>query len=245
MLVEDVLKQRRVTPLTAHEKRALESAIAEVRDHGPREILVRQGQPCHESILLLDGLISRHVDGRDGSRQLVAIQVPGDFVDLHGFPLKVLDHDVGTVTPCRIALVPHARLDPLVEAMPALARKLWFLTLIDAAIHRAWMLRIGRLKAIARVAHLLCEINLRLRVVGLSDGRQFPLPLTQTDIGEICSLTAIHVNRMLRELRDSGLCTFRNARVDIHDLPALARLGAFEPDYLYLQPQATAGMAGA
>lgn len=245
MLVDDVLSRRRLCVPSFEELSALEQGISEIRDYAPRSTIVRQGEPCHHSTLLLEGLVSRHVDGRDGNRQLVAIQVPGDFVDLHAFPLKVLDHDVGSMTACRVALVPHAHLDRILHQMPGFARKLWFLTLIDAAIHRAWLLRIGRLRAVARVAHFLCEINLRLQVVGRSNGHDFPLPLTQADLGTICGLTAIHVNRVLRELRNLELCTFRAFRVEIHDLTRLMQLGAFEPDYLYLQPDAVAGNSAA
>ena len=182
------------------------------------------GDPARERFLA--------VAAEQGS-QLVSIQVPGDFVDLHGYPLRVLDHDVGTLTETEVALVTHAHLDALVAEEPALARKLWFSTLLDAAIHREWIFKLGRLPSHGRVAHFLCETECRLRAVGLSSGARFELPLTQPDIAEVCGLTSIHVNRVLRDLRERGFVTVRGGIVSIHDGIALARLAEFDPTYLY------------
>lgn len=245
MFVKHVLKSRRGAELTDAERAIVEAAVSDVRQVPARQTLVSQGIPVHFSTLLIDGLMSRYVDGRDGMRQLVAVQVPGDFVDLHAYPLKVLDHDVGTLTAVRIGLVPHTSLDAIQREHPDLARKLWFLTLLDAAMHRKWVFRLGRLKAIARIAHFLAETNARLMVVGLSDGHRYMLPLTQFDLGEICGLSAVHVNRVMRELRDRGLCTFRSSQVEIHDLPGLVRLGEFEPSYLYLTDEMNHRLAAA
>ncbi len=118
--------------------------------------------------------------------------------------------------------------------MPQLGRKLWFATLIDAAIHRAWLFRLGRLDAIGRVAHFLCETNARLVSAGLSDGRRFALGITQADLAEICGLTNVHVNRVMRQLREEGLCVFRSSLVEIPDPERLAARGQFDPAYLYI-----------
>ena len=94
------------------------------------------------------------------------------------------------------------------------------------------------------LAHLLAETNARLVAVGLSDGRNFDFPLTQFDVAEICGMTAIHVNRVLRQLRERNLCTLRNGRVEIHDLAGLTRLGEFEPGYLYLSGEIASRVMG-
>ncbi|XHR99033.1 hypothetical protein ACFB49_06270 [Sphingomonas sp. DBB INV C78] len=183
--------------------------------------------------------MSRYIDDRNGLRQLVAVHVPGDFVDLHAFPLKVLDHDVATMTAATVAIVPHAELDAITREMPQLTRKLWFATLVDAAIHRAWLFRLGRLDAIGRVAHFLCETNARLVSAGLSDGHRFALGFTQTDLAEICGLTNVHVNRVMRYLRGERLCVFRSSLVEIIDPERLVARGQFDPAYLYIDDRAT------
>jgi CRP-like cAMP-binding protein len=111
---------------------------------------------------------------------------------------------------------------------------LWELTIIDAAIHRHWSYRIGALRALAAVANFLCEMELRLRLAGRSEDGQFRLPLKQTDIGEACGATPVHISRMLRELREAGLCTVENGLVTIPDRGALRKVGRFDPQFLYL-----------
>ncbi|WP_189338377.1 Crp/Fnr family transcriptional regulator [Sphingobium sp. SCG-1] len=234
MLTERFLKDKRGAALDAEERDLLESAISEVRTFGPRATLVWAGDRVNHSTLLVEGFMSRYIDDRNGLRQLVAVHVPGDFVDLHAYPLKVLDHDVATMTTVTVAIVPHKKLDAITETRPMLARKLWFATLIDAAIHRGWLFRLGRLDAVGRVAHFLCETNARLVSAGLSDGHRFSLDVTQTDLAEICGLTSIHINRVLRHLREEGLCLFRASLVEILDAERLAARGQFDPAYLYI-----------
>jgi len=230
----ELFLRSRSTTLDAAERARLESAISEVRTYGRRQTVIRHHTPLDVSLYLVRGYMCRYIDNNQGDRQLVSIQVPGDFVDLHGYPLKLLDHDVATLTDVDVAVCRHVDLDLLVAEEPILARKLWFSTLLDAAIHREWIFKLGRLPSHGRVAHFICETELRLRAVGLSDGQRFALPLTQPDIAEICGLTSIHVNRVLRDLRERDLATVRSGFVEIHDGRGLARMGEFNPAYLYV-----------
>ena len=234
MLTERFLRNKRNVSLSLGERECLEAAISEVQTIEPGRVLVKAGDKLDHSTLLIDGIMSRHIDDHNGLRQLVAIHVPGDFVDLHAYPLKTLDHDVASMTTAVVGMVPHGKLDDIISERPQLGRKLWYATLLDAAIHRAWLFRLGRLAAVGRVAHFLCETNARLAAVGLSDGRQFPLALTQTDISEICGLTHVHVNRVMRQLREERLCIFRSSVVEILDPVGLAARGQFDPTYLYI-----------
>lgn len=234
MLTDRFLMNRRNVSLSPGERECLEAAISEVRRVEPRRILVKAGDTLDHSTLLVEGIMSRHIDDKNGLRQLVAIHVPGDFVDLHAYPLKTLDHDVATMTTTTVGLVPHRKLDDIIAARPQLGRKLWYATLLDAAIHRGWLFRLGRLAAVGRVAHFLCETNARLAAVGLSDGRQFPLALTQADISEICGLTPVHINRVMRQLREERLCIFRSSIVEVLNTAGLAARGQFDPSYLYI-----------
>lgn len=234
MFTERFLKDKRGVSLTSEERDGLEAAIFEIRTFPPRKTIVHAGDRLNQSTLLIEGFMSRYIDDRNGLRQLVAVHVPGDFVDLHAYPLKVLDHDVATMTAATVAIVHHSKLDALFAGMPQLERKLWFSTLIDAAIHRAWLFRLGRLDAIGRVAHFLCETNARLVSAGLSDGRRFALGITQADLAEICGLTNVHVNRVMRQLREEHLCVFRSSLVEIPDPGRLAARAQFDPSYLYI-----------
>ncbi|KTT76655.1 Crp/Fnr family transcriptional regulator [Sphingomonas endophytica] len=234
-VTKDFLRGRGREAMTDAEKDVLESAVERIEELPARTIVVRRGEPVTFSTLLLDGTMCRYMDARDGFRQLVALQVTGDFVDLHGYPLRRLDHDVGTLTDTRVAIIPHQRIDRILIEFPHLTRLLWRSTLLDAALHREWIFRIGRLDAAGRLAHFLLETYHRLRVVGRADGGSFDFALTQQDLGEALGLTSVHVNRMLRRLREGGLAEFSRGTVRILDHDRLARIGEFDPDYLYLE----------
>lgn len=244
MLTEKVLRNRSGGELPADERTILEGALSSSRVLPAGHVAVRQGEPVDISILLVDGFMTRHIDAADGRRHLVGVHVPGDFVDLHAYPLKRLDHDVAALTDVTIGVVRHTELARIQQTHAHLTRRLWFITLLDAAIHRQWIYRLSSLNAVARVAHFLCEMNARLLAVGLSDGGSFELPMTQVDYGEVCSLTNVHVNRVLRQLREMNLCTVRQSHVQIHDLKALVELGQFDPLYLHLNDPTAARAVG-
>lgn len=237
MFTDKYLRRRKET-LTDAERVVLEDSVAKAVELPPRKVVVEAGTLLSQSTLLVDGFMCRYIDDRNGFRQLVAVHVPGDFVDLHGYPLRRLDHDVAALTMTTVAIVPHGSLDRIIEQYPAMARKLWYSTMIDAAIHRAWLFRLGRLDAGGRIAHFLCEMSARLEAVGLSDGRRFALGLTQADLAEICGLTSVHTNRVLRTLREENIVTVRSSQVEIHDPARLRRLGQFDAAYLYLDDAA-------
>ncbi len=219
--------------MSAEERRVLEDGASEVKTYPGRHQLVRRGQPIHHSMFLVDGFVSRYMDDREGYRQIVSVHVPGDFVDLHGFPTGRLDHDIATLGPVRVAIFDHDQLTRITEEHPRLGRFLWFATLIDAAMHREWIFRLGRLGAEGRLAHFFCELNARMEAVGLAQDGRFTLALTQPELAEACGLTGVHVNRTLRTLREEGLMNFRSGEVTILDQKRLAAVAEFEPDYLY------------
>jgi CRP-like cAMP-binding protein len=221
--------------LSAEEEKVFVDSIGEVREIPAHRTIVRSGTTLSHSTLLLDGFACRYKDLSEGERQIQEVHVSGDYVDLHGFLLKTLDHNVGALSDVRIALVPHEALRAITEEHPHLARMLWFSTLLDAAIHRERILSIGRRNAASRIAHLLCELYLRLQLVGLAGDLRYELPLTQTDIADASGLTPVHVNRMLKRLRDDGLLTFRGGDVAIHDWDRLVREAEFDPSYLNLE----------
>ncbi|NYD89927.1 Crp/Fnr family transcriptional regulator [Sphingomonas melonis] len=219
--------------MTPEERRVLEDSATSVKHYPARHHLVRRGEPVDTSMMLIEGYVTRYMDDREGYRQLVSVHIPGDFVDLHGFPTGRLDHDVGTLGPVKMALFDHQTLVGITERHPSLTRFLWFATLIDAAMHREWIFRLGRLGAEGRLAHFFCELYARLEMVGLARDGQFDLPLTQPDLAEACGLTGVHVNRTLRTLRERNLLTFKSGRVEILNHAGLCAAAEFASDYLY------------
>jgi CRP-like cAMP-binding protein len=233
MITGRFLMGRQRGALSGEEKQAIEDTMSEVRSYPARQDVVCRNEQVDFSTYLIEGYMCRYMDDRRGYRQLVAVHVPGDFVDLHAFPMKRLDHDVATLGPVKIAIFPHEALATLCERLPRVARMLWFSTLLDAAMHREWIFRLGRLGAEGRLAHFFCELAVRLRFVGLNDDGRFALPLVQADIAEACGITSVHANRVLRQLRETGLMTFKNGQVALLDEPALRRMAEFDEQYLY------------
>jgi len=221
--------------LSSEEAGVLAGMVADVRNFPADALLVPSNVPLDQCVLLVDGMVCRYKDLDTGQRQILELHVPGDFVDLHSFVLKRLEHNIASLTPVRMAIVPHARMKEVTERHPHLARMLWFSTLLDAAINREWILSMGRRSAIARVAHIFCEVRVRLELVGLCADGRYTLPLTQIDLADASGLTPVHVNRMLRKLRDDRLLTFRGGDVIIHDREKLERVAEFKPDYLFLE----------
>ncbi|MET3710236.1 CRP-like cAMP-binding protein [Sphingomonas trueperi] len=222
--------------ISAAEEAALRGTIVDTVTHPAGRTIVRSGEELNFSTLVLDGFIGRYKDLKNGTRQITHVHVPGDFADLHGFTLKRLDHALLALTPCTIARASHARLREITETQAHLTRVMWFSTNVDAAIHREWEVSLGRRSAIQRAAHLFCELHVRLGVVGHAEAERYRFPISQAELAECLGLTPVHVNRVLRDLRERGLVEFRNGLVAFQDLPGLKRLAEFDPGYLYLDP---------
>ncbi|MEN7536030.1 Crp/Fnr family transcriptional regulator [Aurantiacibacter flavus] len=220
--------------LSEHEGDLIASHLQEVIELKAGDYLAREGQKIGFSSLILEGFAARFKETATGERQIMEVQIPGDFVDLHSYPLEVLDHSIAALTPCKVARLPHRALTRLIEDHPRFARILWFATMVDASMHREWLLNIGTRNGMARIAHLMCEIYSRSQLVGLTDGGKFRFPLSQTQIGECLGYTQMHVNRMLKKLRQCGLIAGTGQVVDILDWEGLRQLAEFDPAYLYL-----------
>ncbi|GAA4028914.1 hypothetical protein GCM10022281_05010 [Sphingomonas rosea] len=223
--------------INAEEERVIRSLPDAVLECAADETIVLAGVAQSYSRILLSGVTGRHKGLKNGSRQITELNFAGDPIDVHSFTLKRLDHDIVSFSQCTFARIPHQKLWEMTERYPRLALIYWFGTNLDAAIHREWELSLGKRRAIVRMAHMYCELNARLQIVGLSDGRQFRLPLNQAELGECLGTTVVHTNRTLRQLRECGLCDHRGDIVTIHDLAKLSALAEFDPAYLYLEKQ--------
>lgn len=234
MIEKHLLKLRARDDLSADEEKAIRDLVANVVELPADRTFIRAGQELRESTLLLEGWMARAKDLPNGQRQICELHLAGDFADLHAFTLKHLDHEIITITRCTVAMVPHERLKHVTERFPHLTRIFWFMTNIDAAIHREAAVSLARRSARSRMAHLFCEMLIRLRIVGLTDGDAYDFPLTQVELGEVLGLTSVHVNRTLQELRRMELVELEGRRLTILDLEQLTRVAEFDAAYLYL-----------
>jgi CRP-like cAMP-binding protein len=185
--------------------------------------------------LILEGWAARYKILPDGRRQFTAFLIPGDFCDLHVTILKQMDHGILALTSVTVASIPHGEMNELTESRPELTRALWWATLVDEGVLRAWLVNLGRREAYERVAHLMCEMHARMKNVGLVHGGAFELPLTQEQLADALGLTAVHVNRMLKRLRDEGLIRTGSKTLTILDADALGKASGFDPSYLHAQ----------
>ena len=235
MITVHLKKLRRRIEISSDEERAIRAAVGEIRTIPADQVLIRTGEELSSSMLLLDGWLARSKDLPGGERQVTELHVAGDFADLHGFTLKRLDHDVSTLSDCKIAMVPHEQIQELIEKFPRLGRIYWFSTNMDGAIQRELSLSLGQRSAISRMAHLFCELYVRLDVVNKTSSSGYAFPLTQRELSECLGLTVVHANRTLQELRRRGLVELENRRLKILDRTGLEGLADFDPTYLYLE----------
>jgi len=136
--------------------------------------------------------------------------------------------------------VPPEELGALCKRSPAIARALRIDGLVTAAIQREWTVNLGQRTARERLAHMMCEIFMRLDTVGLAEGTRCEMPLTQCDLGEASGMTSVHVNRTLQELRREGLISLSHRILTIPDFAALADVAMFAGGYLHLDERALA-----
>lgn len=216
------------------EQRALAEAADERLVFNTGENLTLEGSRPTHSMLVTSGYTCRYKMLPDGQRQIMAIHLPGDFVDLHSFLLKQMDHSVGALSPSTVITFPHERLVTLTERFPHLTRMLWLLTVLDGAIHREWLVGMGRLSALERVAHLLCEIYSRLVSINIARDNQFNLPITQAALADSAGISTVHVNRVLQELRQGGYLIWDGGMLKILDWDRLKTLAKFDDNYLHL-----------
>lgn len=226
------LKGRARHALSAEERATIEDMIGDVERLDHNHTILKSGVLANASTFLLEGWIAR-MTWRDGRRHIVSLQVPGDFVDLHAFALKRLDHDVVTIGPAKVGYVDHDRLEEIIAGQPHLGRMLWFATLLEAARHREWILTMEHMALDGRFAHLLAEIWHRLNFVGLAEEDGYAMPLTQVEMADACGTTPVHLNRIVRQLREAEIVSLSRGRVTIHDRARLEETAKFDPRYLY------------
>jgi CRP-like cAMP-binding protein len=216
------------------------SAIAGL-PHARRHInanayILREGEPPRPTCsLLISGMAFRHKLTVEGARQIVSIHLPGELLDLQHLFLKVADHSVQALTETETAEIDRAALQYLFLERPSVARALWVDGLIEASVFREWVLNVGRRDAKARIAHILCELAVRMRGAGLiAESENFVLPMTQEQLGDATGLTSVHVNRTIKALSAEGLINHGGRSISIANWKSLREVGDFNPLYLHL-----------
>lgn len=224
-----------IAHLREDDKFLLKELCRDVRTIDAKRDIISHGDRPDHVHLIVDGWASRYKMLPNGSRQIVAFLIPGDFCDLHVAVLGQMDHGIAALTRCRVAYIVSRDLDELTSHHNGLTKALWWSTLVDESVLRSWVVNAGRRSAHERIAHLFCEMHYRMRLAGLGDDYRFDMPVTQDELADATALTAVHVNRTLQALRKEGLIEFRGGVLRVLDIRRLQDAAGFDADYLHLQ----------
>ena len=221
--------------LTEADREALSALTLRIRKVPARTDLISEGDPPNSVHLILDGYACRYKVLPDGQRQIMAYLVPGDFCDLNVFILDQMDHNIGTISACQVVDIPRQAIVEITDDHPRVTQALMWCALVDEAVLREWLVNVGGRPANLRIAHLICELLLRLEAVGRVTGNSFSFPFTQIDIADTMGLSNVHVHRTLRDLRLLGLIALKRRTLTILDVPRLKALCGYNPNYLHLK----------
>ena len=221
--------------LSAADRAILSRAAAErVRNFAPRIDIAREGDRPRDVHLILAGWACRYKQLEDGRRQIVSFFLPGDICDLNVFILCEMDHSIGTITSVTIADLSREFFDEIFVGHPRITTAFWWEGLVNSAIQREWTMSLGQRTASERMAHLFCEIFLRLRLAGLTREDSCDFPLTQADLADAMGLSKVHVNRTLQELRSAELIILKGKILIVPNLEQLMNVGLFNANYLHI-----------
>ena len=215
---------------------ALLSAVSNVRNVSAHTDVVRDGDVCSHVHILVEGFACRYKIVEGGRRQILGFLVPGDVCDSHLFVLDRMDHSIMTLAEAKVALVSRETMRSLASDHPAVHQAIVWSTLVDAAVSREWLANMGRRSPDRRIGHLLCEILLRLKAVGLADEQRFAFPITQADLGDTMGLSTVHVNRTLQNLKEKKLIQWRRGLFEVLDLARCQHYSDFDSSYLRCHP---------
>ncbi|MFZ2101077.1 MAG: Crp/Fnr family transcriptional regulator [Oricola sp.] len=228
----------RLLSIMAPEQKLGDDEIAVIRQirpkiglYAPRVEISVHGERSDTTYIVNSGWGCTYIDLPDGSRQIADFLLKGDIIGLRAIGSN-WEESFYAIAELEVLELPTDELNRALSAAPSLAVRFLFALARNSAIRGEHIVNIGRRSAAVRLAHLLLELGTRLENVGLADADGYDCPLTQHDLADALGLTAIHVNRMLRELRQSSLLSFRNGKVKFVNKDSLARFASFEADYL-------------
>jgi CRP-like cAMP-binding protein len=223
--------------LSAEDRQAILSLPYKVRTLEPSTYIIREADPPTSCGVLVSGFAYRQKLTGDGSRQIVALHIPGDSVDFQNLFLDVADHSVQMLTRGEVAFINRNDLQDLARSRTGIGHAILVKLLVEASVFREWVLNVGRRDARVAMAHLLCEFAVRLEAEGLAEEYRYELPMTQEQLADALGLTPVHVNRTLKALEAEGLITRNKRMVSFPNWQKLREAGDFNQRYLHLEPQ--------
>jgi CRP-like cAMP-binding protein len=201
---------------------------------GRGETIIEEGEKVRDIHLIVTGLATRSKSLPDGNRQLMAFLVPGDLCDVEVFVLEAMDHDIVAVSDTTCVMIPAKVIEDLLTENSNITKGLWWSTMTDSAVLRQWIVGHGSRDARERIAHLFVELLIRYRIVGETTDDSFAFPMTQEELADATGMTAVHVNRVLQQLRSENLIELKGKTLTILDPDRLQEIAQFDANYLHL-----------
>jgi CRP-like cAMP-binding protein len=220
--------------LTQEEKAAVLDLSGQVKQFAPHIDIVRLGEEVDHACLVVEGLVGRFGQNRDGVRQITCLHIPGDMGDLPSVVSPKSGWALSALTRTTVLQIPHCELRRVAAKHSGVAEAFWRDCVADGSIFSEWVVNVGRRSAISRLAHVFCEMGIRCERSGQGNRHSFPLPISQTDLGDATGLTNVHVNRTLKELRGRSVVSARDNRVTVYDWNELVSIGDFDDSYMLL-----------
>lgn len=239
MMIQRLERHR---PFSIWDRKAVQGLPVVLKVMEPAAYLVREGEAPSHCCVLLSGFMYGHKMTGSGLRQIVSLHMRGDLMDLQNMLFEAADHNLQTLSRAEVALIPRRAVEEMAIARPTVCAAIWAEMLVETSILREWVLNIGRRDALGRIAHLICELALRLEDAGLGEGRRQSMPLTQEQLADAVGLTSVHVNRILQQMKAEGLIRREKRLVIIEDWNRMRSVADFNPSYLH-QKQAAMELA--
>jgi CRP-like cAMP-binding protein len=219
-------------PLSPEDMEALATLTERAILCGKRKDILREGDPAGSLYLMRKGWACRYTILPGDRRQIISFVIPGDLCNDHALLFHRMEHSIAALTPCEVGVIPPDRFLQVLTAHPRISRALYWSNLVMESVLRERIVTLGRRSATQRIAHLFCELLLRLRAAGLAKNHSYDLPLTQADIADTLGLNHVHVNRVIRTMRKLGLIKLRGHVLEIPNWDDLTALGEFDPRHL-------------
>jgi CRP-like cAMP-binding protein len=226
----------KLSPLSDADVAALLGLKAQISRVRANSDISMPGAQFEHAILVASGLVGRYLQLADGTRQTTAIHIPGEIADLHRVATPIAGSALQALTNAAIVRISGKELKALALSSPSLTQAFWVYSAVDAAVLAHWTVNLARREAKVRMAHLLCELGLRMEASNQGDRSEFLLELTQTQLGEALGLTPVHVNRTLKALRDAGIIEVEGRIYRIPEWTRLAAIAEFDAQYLQILP---------
>ena len=228
------------SPLPKSDRDAVLALPYVLKSLAPGSYAVREGEPPSGCGVLVSGFAYRQKLTGDGGRQILSIHIPGEALDFQNIFLNVADHSVQMLTRGHLAVIPRAEIQKIARHSAAIGHAILVSTLVEASIFREWILNVGRRDAKSRLAHVLCELAVRLDANGLTQDMGYHLPMTQAELADALGLTPVHLNRVIRSLEADGLIQRSKRELSFPDWERMRDMADFNDRYLHLAVQESA-----